>query len=156
MIGHGMLKVASLLGVAFWCGLAACQSLDLVYRNVSGAKLETILKELDISCRKSAGKKDGIFTYDFEVNGAKVRLYNYQGDDLWIEADFTEKATLDNVNRWNMRAKFSRAVLVKEAVATISLEAQIDCTLGVTDGMIRHFVQRFAGEIQAFTRFLKK
>ena len=46
---------------------------------------------------------------------------------------------------------------VKEgAGASISLEAQIDCTIGITDGMIRQFVQRFAGEVQAFAKFLKK
>ena len=56
-----------------------------------------------------------------------------------------------------MRAKFSRAVLVKDgANATVSLEAQVDCTLGITDGMIGHFVRRFDDEIQAYARFIKK
>ena len=56
-----------------------------------------------------------------------------------------------------MQSKFSRAVLVKEGTgSTTSLEAQIDCTLGVTDGMMRQFILRFDGELQAFAQFLKK
>jgi hypothetical protein len=156
MVGHGLAKGASAMGLVLWCGLCAGQTQELVYRSVSSEKLEAILKELDVTYEKDAGKKDGIFSYDFERQGTKVRLYNYGGEDLWIEADFTEKATLEMVNRWNMRAKFSRAVLVKEdAAPTISLESQVDCTLGITEGMIRHFVTRFDDEILGFAKFLK-
>jgi len=156
MVGHGLAKGASMVGLVVWCGLCAGQTQELVYRNISSEKLEAILKDMDVTYEKAAGKKDGIFSYDFERKETKVRLYNYGGEDLWIESDFTEKATLELVNRWNMRAKFSRAVLVKEdAGATISLEAQIDCNLGVTEGMIRQFVRRFDDEIQVFAKFLK-
>jgi putative sensory transduction regulator len=154
MFRHGWAPIISFWILALWSMEARSQSQQVVYRSVSSAKLDAILKELDISFQKTPGKKDGIFSYDFERHGAKVRLYNYGGDDLWIESYFTEKTNLVDVNRWNMRAKFSRAVLVKEG-ETISLEAQIDCTLGVTDGMIRQFVQRFDNEVQAFVRFLK-
>ena len=156
-MSHGLANIGIMMCVALGGGLAAGQSSEIVYRNVSSEKLESVLKELDITAHKSAGKKDGIFTYDFELKGTKVRLYNYKGDDLWIESDFTDKATLEDVNRWNMRAKFSRAVLVKESVtATVSLESQVDCTLGITEGMMRQFVRRFEGETQSFVKFLKK
>jgi len=156
MIGRGLAMFASVLGVALLCGLAVGQTQDVVYRSVSSEKLESILKELEITYKKAPGKKDDIFSYDFERKGTKIRLYNYGGEDLWIESDFTEKANLEEVNRWNMRAKFSRAVLVKDGdSATISLESQVDCTLGITDGMMRQFVQRFDGEIQAFANFLR-
>jgi hypothetical protein len=157
MAGHGLARIGSMMCLLLGGALAAGQSSELVHRHVSSEKLEIILKELDISARKSAGKKDGIFTYEFELKGTKVRLHNYKGDDLWIESDFTEKATLEDVNRWNMRAKFSRAVLVQDsALATVSLESQIDCTLGITDGMMRQFVRRFEGETESFVKFLKK
>jgi hypothetical protein len=156
MVGHGWAKASSLLGVVLCCGLVLSQDTQNVYSNVSSDKLEGVLKELDIDYQKAPGKKSDIFSYDFERKGYKVRLYNYGGDDLWIESDFTEKATLEQVNRWNMRAKFSRAVLVKAKEApTISLESQVDCTLGITEGMIKQFVQRFDGEILAFVKFLK-
>jgi hypothetical protein len=148
---------ASVVVWMFCRGIVTGQEKELVYRNVSSDKLESILKELEITYKKNAGPKDGIFSYDFERSDAKIRLHNYGGDDLWIETDFTQKATLEEVNRWNMRAKFSRAVLVKEAAgATVSLESQVDCTLGITEGMVRHFVRRFDDEIQAFAKFMKK
>jgi hypothetical protein len=126
-------------------------------RSVSSEKLEAILKDLNISYQKNPGKKEGIYSYDFERKGTKIRLFNYNGDDLWIETDYSEKATLEDVNRWNMRAKYSRAVLVKDGRnASISLESQIDCTIGITDGMVRQFVERFDAEIQSFFNFMKK
>ncbi len=126
-------------------------------RTVSSDKLEAVLKDLSISYQKNPGKKEGIFSYDFERKGTKIRLFNYNGDDLWIETDYSEKPTLEDANRWNMRAKFSRAVLVKDGRnASISLESQIDCTIGITDGMVRQFVERFDAEIQAFFNFMKK
>jgi len=157
MFGQGLARFAALLCLSVCCGLCIGQTTERVYRNLAGEKLETILKDLEITFQKKPGKKAGIFSYDFEQKGTKIRLYNYGGEDLWIETDFTEKANLEAVNRWNMRAKFSRAVLVKDGPnASISLEAQIDCTLGITEGMIRQFVRNFESEIQAFAQFLKQ
>jgi len=157
MVSQGLAKAASLVVLALGCGLVGAQTQELVSHSVSNEKLETILKELNISYQKNPGKKEGIYSYDFERKGIKIRLFNYSGDDLWIETDYSEKATLEEVNRWNMRAKFSRAVLVKDSGnASISLESQIDCTIGITDGMVRQFVERFDGEIQSFFNFMKK
>jgi len=157
MFRQGLARLAIFLPFSLICSIAAAQSQETVYRHVSSDKLEAVLKELNISHQKSAGKKDGIFVYDYERKGVKVRLYNYSGEDLWVESDYTEKATLDLANRWNMRAKFSRAVLVNDGkLATLSLESQIDCTLGITEGMMREFIRRFDGEILAFGEFLKK
>jgi hypothetical protein len=157
MVRKGLAGATSILVVILSCQLGDCQSQEIVYHRLGSDKVEAVLKELAITYQKAPGKKDGIFSYDFERNGTKVRLYNYGGDDLWIEADFTDATTLAEVNRWNMRAKLSRAVLVKEGDgATVSLEAQIDCALGITLGMTRNFIQRFDGEIQAFTKFIQK
>ena len=157
MMGQGSARIAALVFLCFFSRFCFSQSTERVYRNVGTDKLEAILKDLDIRFEKKPGKKPGIFSYDFEQKGTKVRLYNYAGEDLWIETDFTDKATLEAVNRWNMRAKFSRAVLVKDGGnATISLEAQIDCTLGITEGMVRQFIRSFEGETQAFAQFLKQ
>ena len=157
MVRHGIIRMGSLLGLIVCCGFGIGQTPETVYHSVTSEKLESLLRDLAISYQKAPGKKDKVFTYEFERKGCKVRLYNYGGEDLWIESDFAEKASLEEVNRWNMRAKFSRAVFVKNgASASISLEGQVDCSLGITDGMIRQFVQRFDAEIEAFVNFLKK
>ena len=128
-----------------------------VQRIVTSAKLESILQDMKIKYSKTAGKNEGVHYYDYERNNFKVRLHNYQGRDLWLDVHFTEKMSLEEVNQWNVRAKFSRAVQVKNAdKQSTSLESQIDCEGGITDGMIRQFILRFDGEIKSFVQFLTK
>ncbi len=143
------------LGLLLWPGTGRAQ--DKVYRNVSNEKLEGILKDMDITYKKSPGKKEGVFFYDYDRNNFKIRLHNYNGKDLWIDALFNDKTNLEEINKWNVRAKFSRAVFLKEGEKeTISLESQVDCVGGITDGMIRQFVNRFDGEIRDFVKFISK
>lgn len=130
---------------------------EKVYQEIPPEKLESLLEGLKIPFKKSPGKKDGIFFYDMERQNFKVRLHNYNGKDLWIDALFHEKAGLEDVNRWNQRARFSRAVYLKDKdKPTISLESQLDCLGGVNDAMVKKFVTRFDGEIQEFVKFLTK
>ncbi len=154
---RGLFVQIGLCVLAFCCAGAWGQDQELVFHTVASEKLEATLKDLDIAFQKKPGKKEGIFTYDFVRKDIKIRLYNYEGEDLWIETDVTEKVTLEQVNAWNMCAKFSRAVLVQgDTNTTISLENQVDCTIGMTDGMLRQFIQRFESEAQSFSKFLKK
>lgn len=128
-----------------------------VQRVVTSAKLESILQDMKIKYSKTAGKNEGIHYYDYERHNFKVRLHNYQGRDLWLDVHFTEKMSLEEINQWNVRAKFSRAVMVKNAdKQSTSLESQIDCEGGITDGMIRQFILRFDSEIKGFVQFLTK
>jgi hypothetical protein len=137
--------------------VATAQEKDRVQRSVSSEKLEGILKDLKIKFQKSAGKSDGVHFYDFERNNFKVRLHNYHGRDLWIDVQFTDKIGLAEINEWNVRAKFSRAVLLgKGDKQMASLEAQIECQGGITDGMIRQLILRFDGEVKEFVQFLTK
>ena len=135
---------------------AKAQEKEKVYRSVPPDKLESLLKDMKITFEKVEGKKD-VWYYDFERNNFKVRLHNYGGRDLWLDVMFTDKTSLKEVNAWNVRAKFSRAVLIQQdGRQTTSLESQLDCEGGVTDGMIRQFIRRFEGEINTFVQFLGK
>jgi hypothetical protein len=128
-----------------------------IYRNVTSERLEAVLDELGVKYAKLPGKSEGIHSYDFERNKFKVRLYNYHGKDLWIDAFFSDPLALEEVNQWNSRAKFSRAVLIKaNEKPAVSLESQLDCMGGVSDGIVRQFVRRFDGEISQFVKFLAK
>ena len=128
-----------------------------VYRIVAAEKLEAVLADMKIAFEKKAkGKEDAVHFYDFERNKFKIRLHNYQGKDLWIDAHFTDALTLADVNQWNARAKFSRAVLIKGEKPTVSLEAQLDCLGGTTDAHLKQFIQRFDGEILQFVAFIAK
>lgn len=145
---------AALLGLCmFLSGPAQAQ----VVKNLSNEKLEGILANLNITYKKTQGNKEGIWNYDYTSNNFQIRLTNHNGKYLWIDALFNDRTTLDEMNRWNRRAKFSRAVLLSnQGKETISLEAQLDCQGGVTDGMIRQLVVRFDGEVKDFVKFMSK
>ena len=127
-----------------------------VFKVLSNEHLEKLLKDAEIDFKKVPAKEEGVMFYDYERHSYKLRLHSYAGKDLWLEAIFP-LAPLDTLNRWNQRTKFTRAVLVKEDEGdSTSLEVQLDCTGGVTDGMIRQFLRRFDGEVQAFAKFIKQ
>src|SRR5258708_29090037 len=138
------LRVLGPVSVAAVMGFAACAHAQQVYRNLASSKLEKILTDLSIDYKKTNGDKDGIHFYDFRGNGYKIRLHNYHGKDLWIDAVFTDQLSAEDVNRWNVRAKFSRCVLLSaNDKITVSLENQYDCLGGCTDAIVRQFVVRF-------------
>src|SRR5260370_28692335 len=146
------------LALLIWPAADQCQKpqKEKVFRGLPSKELESILKEMDITFKKAPGEKEGIFFYDFEGNKFKVRLYIYNGADVWIDAVFP-MLELKEINRWNQNARFSRAVLFKDGDGeSTSLENQLDCRGGVTLGMVRQFIRRFEGEVQAFAKFLPK
>src|SRR5687767_12942764 len=115
-----------------------------VSKSVSTDKVESILKEMNLNPKKGTGNKPGVEYFDFSTANFQVRLTNHNGKYLWIDALFNDKTTPEEMNKWNRQAKFSRAVILNlNNKETISLEAQLDCQGGVTDGMIRQFVVRF-------------
>ena len=128
-----------------------------VYRNVSNETVEKILQGLELKYQKDERKdKDNtIMFFDFTRGDQAFRLYNYR-TDLWIECTFDKKLPREEINRWNADAKFSRLVLIEQKDKTVlSLESQLDCLGGVTDAMIKQYVNRFDGEAKKFTKFAK-
>lgn len=148
------------IGAWLVTGLASQRGMaqDKVSTQVSNERIEAIFSNLKVEVKKVPGKKEGVTFFDYERNNFKIRLHSYEGKDLWIDALFNDKSSLEEVNQWNVRAKFSRAVLLKnkDGKETISLESQIDCRGGITDGMIQQFINRFDGEIKDFVKFLSK
>jgi hypothetical protein len=137
--------------------LHAAEEEAKVYNNVSNEALEKLLDSMDIKYKKVPAKKDGVQFYDLESGDRVLRLHNYQGQDLWLDCIFTDKLSLADVNGWNARARFSRAVLLKaDDKTSISLESQLDCLGGVTDAIVRRFIRRFGSEVRAFEKYLTK
>src|SRR5262245_61630223 len=101
---NGISRCSALAGMMLVLYLAGQANADKqkVYRNVGSDQLEGILKELDISFKKSSGKTDSIVYLDFEKSKIKYRLHNYNGNDLWIDAVYPG-ASLEQVNRWNRK-----------------------------------------------------
>jgi hypothetical protein len=125
-----------------------------VTRSVSNDAIEAVLKGMQLKYTKTEPKdKDSSMHFEFLRGDKMCRLKNY-GTDIWIECIAERNLKLEDVNRWNQEAKFSRLVFIEENKKTIlSLEAQLDCVGGVTDAMIRQFITRFDEEAKRFFKF---
>jgi hypothetical protein len=129
-----------------------------IYRQVPNEAIEKVLQGLELKYQKDE-RKDKVATvmfFDFTRGDQSYRLYNY-GNDLWIEMVLDKKMSPEDVNRWNAEAKFTRLVLIEQKEKTsLSLEAQLDCAGGVTDAVIRQYLNRFDEEAKKFTKFAAK
>jgi len=128
-----------------------------VVRNVSNDMIEKILDGFQVKYSKAERKEkdNAVIFFEFTRGDVQMRLFNYTSD-LWIESTFEKKMRLEDINRWNADAKFSRLVLIEQKDKTIlSLESQLDCLGGVTDATIRQFITRFEGEAKRFAKFGK-
>jgi Putative bacterial sensory transduction regulator len=132
-------------------------SQNKIYRQVSNEAIEKVLQGLELKYQKDERKDKAatVMFFDFTRGDLTYRLYNY-GNDLWIESTFDKKMKPDDVNRWNAEAKFTRLVLIEQKEkTTISLEAQLDCAGGVTDAVIKQYINRFDEEAKKFSKFMK-
>jgi hypothetical protein len=153
VLGPAVLGLAA-LGLALLLPRPA--TAQQVYKNISSAKLEQILTDLGITYKKSNGNREGIHFYDYTRNNFKIRLHNYDGKDLWIDALWSDPLTMEDCNRWNVKAKFSRAVLLNQnGKNTVSLENQFDVLGGCTDPFVRQFITRFDTEVGNFASFIQ-
>lgn len=154
------MKRLAILAISFAVALLLTPlsvSQDKVVRKVTNEQLEKILQTLEVKYQKEDRKDKDVTTtfYEFKRGDNSFRLYNYV-NDLWIEMTFEKTMKLEDINRWNADAKFSRLVLVPQRDKTmVSLESQIDCVGGVTDAMIKQFIHRFDDEAKRFAKFSK-
>ncbi|MBI3824105.1 MAG: hypothetical protein HY289_15665 [Planctomycetes bacterium] len=128
---------------------------DAILAEVATDKIEGILKSQKITFTKKVNNA-GVAMLDFEMNGHNVRLYNFNGKDLMIDAHF-KKLALDDANGYNLSRKFVRVVNYKgKDVEYTALECNLDCEAGVSEGMIRHWINTFGEDVRHFAEYTKK
>jgi Putative bacterial sensory transduction regulator len=127
---------------------------DKVYRKVPAKLLEGILDDLNIRFKKTASSAAGSFMYEYERNSYKIRLTNFGGRTLMLDAGFAVVA-LDKINEWNVRARFCRGVVYPGGGKPYtSLENDLDCEGGVTAGTLKQFIRSFDKQVKAFALFV--
>ena len=128
-----------------------------VVTKVTSDRLEKILKGMEIPFKKVAGKEADTFSFEFERDTFKVRLHNFKGEDLMLEAAFKAIPPAD-VNKYNFNRKFIRLVLYQpqKGKSYTALETNLDCQGGVSDRIIRYFIETFDGELIEFAKFIAK
>lgn len=128
---------------------------DQFFSPVTNEKLEAILKGLNISYEKNELKNGAGAYYDFEANNFKIRLVNFGGKDLMIDAHF-KKVSLEDLNQWNLEKKFIRAVYYNARGQEYSaLESNLDCEVGTTDGILRNFIVGFQEDVKQFAKYVQ-
>ena len=128
---------------------------DAILPQVTDDKLENIFKTQGVNYTKKANNA-GVMMFDFELNGHKLRLYNFGGKDLMIDVHF-RKISLAEANRYNLNRKFVRVVNYKgKDVEYTALECNLDCEAGVSEGMIRHWMLSFGEDARHFAEYVKK
>lgn len=129
---------------------------DTVLPKVTSDKLEAILKVLNLTYKKSPLKNEGSFSYQYESKNFKISLFNFGGKDLMLDAVF-KKMPLEKVNHYNFDRKFIRVVSYNQnGQEYTSLETNMDCSAGVSENMIRHFLLTFEEEVQLFADYVSK
>jgi hypothetical protein len=128
------------------------------FKGVTAARLEKILKELKIKFTKDS-PEPGVVSYMFTRNSQPIRLSSFGGEDLMIDRHWAGKVELAKINDWNVKRFFVRAVYYpagKGTEAAIALESNLDCTPGVSESIIRNFINAFDDEVRRFDEYLKK
>lgn len=127
---------------------------EVVHRKFPEESLDALLKNLKIEYEKK--NLGAAVLYFFGRRGHRVQLTSLGGTDLVLSASFPP-LPLEKVNRYNHDRKFIRVanVSVKDQQVT-SLQANLDCTGGVTESIVRHFLLVFGDEVEAFERYAGK
>jgi Putative bacterial sensory transduction regulator len=163
---HRLISIFVCLTIALVLPIEVCSQVK-IYRQIPNDAVEKVLQSLELKYQKDElkAKKDDekdkapVMFFDFKRGDLDYRLHNY-GSHLWIESTFDKAMTPDNVNEWNKQAKFSRLVLIEQkdkggVKTSLSLESQLDCAGGVTDAVIKQYVNRFDEEAKKFAKFAK-
>lgn len=126
-----------------------------ILAEVTNEKLENILKTQGINYQRKVNSA-GVVMFDFELAGQKLRMYNFGGKDLMIDAHF-KKISYEDANKYNLNRKFVRVVNYKgKDVEYTALENNLDCEAGITEGMVRNWIVSFSEDARHFADFTKK
>ncbi|MFO0967362.1 MAG: YbjN domain-containing protein [Gemmataceae bacterium] len=125
-----------------------------VIDQISDAQMEKTLSRLGLKFSKR-DSRDAV-TFDFQLQGHKVKLASVKGKELFLDAIFPP-LPLEQANRYNLQKKFIRVVnLSAEGEPYTTLQAALDLSGGVTETMIANFITSFEVEIEQFAAFRKK
>ncbi len=129
---------------------------DQLFTPVTSQKIEALLKGLNITYEKNELKNNLGQYFDFDAGTFKIRLVNYGGKDLMIDARF-KKISLDDINRWNLQNKFIRAVAYNvNGMEYSALEMNLDCEVGTSDGILRNFIVGFHEDVKHFAKYVQE
>ncbi len=150
-------SMAAALFVPALMTLPAFAQEDAVYRKITPAKLEAILKDLGLEFRKRVLPNENThLLYSFTKESRTIILHYYDGRELTLVSAF-DAIPLVAINDWNQRVKFSRAVFSQDDKGESStVESNLDLAGGVTDDTIKHFMRRFDADVKRYATHVSR
>jgi primary-amine oxidase len=133
----------------------AAQAQENSFKSVSPEQMQKILTGLNITYNVEKG---GHVTFKM---GTKYNVFLesfMNGKVLVASCNNFPGVTLERINQWNNEMALSRAILRQDKSKNTSysrLEADINCELGVTPGMVDGFLKAFQQSVQEFDKFLE-
>lgn len=126
---------------------------EKIVNEVSDKMIESVLDGMKIKYKKMEGK--GVTAFEFESNSHLLRVTNFGGKDLMIDGHF-KVIPLAKLNQYNIDNKFIRAVHYKTNNGEhVALESNLDCVGGVTESIIRYFINAFADDAKKFGKYVQ-
>ena len=126
---------------------------DQIIAPVTDEKLEGVLKSMNLEAAKKESKAGSV--YEFDLDGRKFRLTNFGGKDIMMESAF-KKLALEDVNRYNLQKKFIRVVGYEVREPHSALEANLDCEVRTTVGILRYFILGFTEDAKNFAKYVQE
>jgi hypothetical protein len=141
-------RTAILTGLAL-ATMSALASAQDVLKSVSDAKLEEILRGMEIKFAKQpASKGPTAFDFKTKAKAVPVRLLNDAGKTLMLEC-VQPRVGMDSVNKYNALTKFSRAWVNDDNSVVVS---NLDLRGGVTEATIKQFLSDFEEELALWAK----
>jgi hypothetical protein len=127
---------------------------EITFKEVSAERMERTLADMNIKFAK-VQLKGGNPIYRYQSKETTIVLTNW-GKDMMLEAKFP-KLPLDKVNQYNLDRKFIRTVAYKNKLGEYTgLEANLNFQGGVTDSIVRNFIEVFEQDAREFGVYAKK
>src|ERR1022692_2823029 len=93
---------------------------DRVFRELKPEATEKLLQELKIEFNKTVSPKGEETYFEYKRDKYRIRLTQYSAQELKLDCVF-RGVSLEQVNLWNMAARFSKATHHKDGTAEITM-----------------------------------
>lgn len=126
-------------------------------KTLPASEIAKVLTDMKIEAESDKDGEDKTF-WTWEVNGAKVSLYQYGGEgdtasSLAITTQLKEEAGLELANAWNAATRYSKAYAIEEGTV---LEDDLDISVAPSKAVIQEFIKDYLTQLEVFREVLKE
>ena len=129
---------------------AAAATSARIFELMPANEFKRILADLNLTGEID---KDGDVTVKLENHTVLVLIGSYQGQVIQFRYSSTAKATLRQINDWNIKRKFCKAYLDNDGEPALDMD--LDLEGGVTEARIKDAIKTYSELVGMFIQHLK-